>query len=121
LARGKIPLASPINALTKGVRIANKSRMFSFRLNESDYLRIRNKAEKGKLSMTAFILSAVFNKEITVVEGLDKSLAELKAIGRNLNQITTLCNMGKIRCLELADIKQQFGAVVESVTKLKAR
>ena len=94
--------------------------MFCFRLSESDYLRIQSKAEKVKMSMSAFLLSAALGKEIVVVDGLEKSLAELKAIGRNLNQLTTLCNMGKIQALELADIKTQFGAMVEAVTDLKA-
>ena len=70
--------------------------------------------------MSAFILSVALNKEIIIVEGLDESLAELKAIGRNLNQLTTLCNMGKIQAVELAEIKRQFGAAVESITGLKA-
>ena len=98
----------------------NKNRMFCFRLSESDYVRIHSRAEKARLSMTAFILSAALDKPIIIVDGLEKSLAELKAIGRNLNQLTTLCNMGKIQALELAEVKSQFGAVVESVTGLKA-
>lgn len=93
--------------------------MFCFRLSESDYLRIQHRAEKSKLSMSAFILSAALGKEIVIVEGLEDSLSELKAIGRNLNQLTTLCNMGKLQALELAEIKSQFGAVVESITGLK--
>lgn len=94
--------------------------MFCFRLSESDYLRIQNRAEKAKLSISAFILSTALSKEIIIVEGLEKSLAELKAIGRNLNQLTTLCNMGKIQAVELDEIKSQFGVVVESITGLKA-
>ena len=70
--------------------------------------------------MSAFILSTALGKEIIIVEGLEKSFAALKAIGRNLNQLTTLCNMGKIQALELAEIKQQFGLIVESITGLKA-
>ena len=94
--------------------------MFSFRVSESDLLKIRNRAEKAKLSMSAFILSVALNKEIIIIEGRDESLVELKAIGRNLNQLTTLCNMGKIEALELADLKQQFGDVLESIINLKA-
>ncbi len=30
------------------------------------------------------------------MEGLDKVLSELKAQGRNLNQLTALANMGKV-------------------------
>ena len=70
--------------------------------------------------MSAFILSVALGKEIIVVEGLEKSLAELKSIGRNLNQLTTLCHMGKIYAAELTDLKRRFGAVVEAVTALKA-
>lgn len=104
----------------RSVRTTNKSRMFCFRLSESDYLRIHSRAEKSKLSMSAFILSMALGKEIIIIEGLENSIAELKAIGRNLNQLTTLCNMGKIQALELAEIKRQFGTVVESITGLKA-
>ena len=98
----------------------NKSKMFSFRLSESDYLRIHSKAERANLSMTAFITTAALGNRIIIVEGLNEILAELKAVGRNLNQLTILCNMGKIQALELTEIKRQFGAVVESITGLKA-
>lgn len=98
----------------------NKSKTFCFRLSESDYLRIRNRAEKAKLSMSAFILSCALGKEIIIVEGLEKTFAELKAIGRNLNQLTILCNMGKLQAVELNEIKSQFGMIVESIAGLKA-
>jgi len=104
----------------KEVILTNKGKMFSFRVSESDLLKIRNRAEKAKLSMSAFILSVALNKDIIIVEGLDNSLTELKAIGRNLNRLTTLCNMGKIQSLELAEIKQQFGDIMDSIINLKA-
>jgi len=94
--------------------------MFCFRLSEQDYLRIQTRAEKAKLSMSAFILSNALNKEIIIVEGLTEYLKELKSIGRNLNQLTTLCNMGKIKTLELNELKRQFGMIVDSITSLKA-
>ena len=100
--------------------IVNKSKMFSFRISEKDYLSIQHKAERANLTMTAFITTAALGKKIIVVDSLDTFIAELKAIGRNLNQLTALCNMGKIRCLELGDVKGQFGAIVESIIGLKA-
>jgi len=116
-SKGGTPLQSPNG---RSVITTNKSKMFCFRLSESDYLRIQSRAEKAKLSMSAYILSTALGKEIIVVDGLEKSLAELKAIGRNLNQLTALCNMGKIQALELAELKSQFGTIVESITALKA-
>jgi len=91
--------------------MAYKSRMFAFRISEGDYLTIRSKAMKAKLSMTAFITNAALDKKIAVVEGLDETARELKGIGRNLNQLTTLCNMGKIQSLDLSDTKEQLRKV----------
>ena len=70
--------------------------------------------------MTAYITSAALGKQIIIVDGLENSLSELKAIGRNLNQLTALCHMGKIKSLDLGEVKNQFGAMVESITNLKA-
>lgn len=86
----------------------NKSRRFNFRLSESDYGAIQQKAKEAKLKMAPYILSAALGKSIVHVDGLEKNIAELKAIGKNLNQLTTLCNMGKIQCLSLDELKEDF-------------
>jgi|GEM_PF-688565 len=93
----------------------NKSKMFYMRISEADYDSIKRKAEKAKLNMTGHVTMAALDKKIVVVDGLDKVLAELKAIGRNLNQLTTLCNMGKgkIQCPDLTEIKKGYGAVFD--------
>ena len=95
--------------------------MFCFRLSEKDYLSIQHKADKAKLNMTAYITSSALNKPITVIDGLEKVIGELKAIGRNLNQITTLCNMGKIEVVGLTEIKIRFGAVFDAIMALCER
>ena len=99
----------------------NKSKMFCFRLSERDYLSIQHNAEKAKLSMTGYITTSALQKQIVVIDGLDKTIAELKAIGKNINQITTLCNMGKIQSVELAELKERFGAVFEAILSLSER
>jgi hypothetical protein len=98
-----------------------KGKMFTMRMSESDYAFIKHKADKAKMDMTGYFTASALDKQIVVVEGLDKVLSELKAIGRNLNQITTLCNMGKIKCPELAEIRQGFGAVFDSLYDLRER
>jgi len=52
---------------------------------------------------------------------MDKVSAELKGIGRNLNQLTALCNMGRIQCLDLSSVKKDFGAVFDSLYDLMDR
>ena len=92
--------------------------MFCFRLSEQDYLSILRKAAQAKLNMTAYITTSALQKPIVVIDGLEKVIGELKAIGRNLNQLTTLCNMGKIQSLGLADVKERFGKIFDAIMAL---
>ena len=92
--------------------------MFCFRLSERDFLAIQNRAERARLSMTAFITDAALGRPIVVIDGLNHFLSELKAIGRNLNQLTVLGNMGKIQAVNLGEAKARLGAVFDAVIAL---
>lgn len=91
------------------------------RFRESDYTAIKNKAEKVNMNFTEFVTSAAMNKSITVINGLSDVLKEQKAIGRNLNQLTTLCNMGKIVCPDLQELKQQYAEVMTTLNEIVGR
>ena len=58
--------------------------MFAMRMSQPDYDRIQHKAGQAGMSMTGFLTASALNKNIVVVDGLDKVLAELKAIGQEL-------------------------------------
>ena len=47
------------------------------------------------VTVTDYLTTCALGKEIVRIEGLDDLLSELKAQGRNLNQLTTLANMGQ--------------------------
>lgn len=99
----------------------NKSKMFSFRISERDYLSIQSKSEKAKQTMTAYITNSALNKNIVIVNELDETNRELKAIGRNLNQLTTLCNMGKIQSLDLMETKEQLRQIYVALLDINGR
>ena len=48
-----------------------------------------------------FMIDAALNRRIVVIDELPKVVQELKGIGRNLNQVATLCNMGRVQCVGL--------------------
>lgn len=73
------------------------------------------------MSFTEFVTRAALNKQITIVDGLPEILKEVKAIGRNLNQLTTLCNMGKIICPELSELKEQYSNAVVMLDEIAIR
>ena len=95
--------------------------MISMRFRESDYAAIKRKAEKANMNFTEFVTAAAMNKPVTVINGLSDVLKEQKAIGRNINQLTTLCNMGKIVCPDLRELKVQYAEVLTTLNEIVGR
>lgn len=95
--------------------------MVAMRFRENDYETIKQKADKAKMNFTEFVTRSALNKPVTVINGLDKVLKEQKAIGRNLNQLTMLCNMGKIVCPELSEMIDQYSAVYDRLNDIAGR
>lgn len=84
---------------------------------------IRRQAKQVGMTVTDYIITCALCKEIVRVDGLDEVLTELKAQGRNLNQLTTLAKMGRttiLRSDELidryVDLCQRLLQVSEAVT-----
>lgn len=45
-------------------------------------------------------------------------MSELKSQGRNLNQLTTLANMGRIQCLQLGDLIDVYGELCRKLSHI---
>lgn len=95
--------------------------MIAMRFRENDYMAIKRKAEKANMNFTEFVTAAAMNKPVTVINGLNDVLKEQKAIGRNINQLTTLCNMGKIICPDLRELKGQYADVLSALNDIVGR
>lgn len=76
-----------------------KTEIITARMTPADKNRIKYLAKKAGMTVTDYIVTCTLGKEIVRVEGLDEILTELKAQGRNLNQLTTLANMGRLQLL----------------------
>jgi uncharacterized protein (DUF1778 family) len=101
------------------VRIKNKP--VAFRVTETQYKIIKSKADKAKMSLTDYLIATAMQKEINVVEDLKPLLYELKSIGRNLNQLTTLCNMDKVHEVNLIEtmevLQKNYSVIYELIRK----
>ena len=73
-----------------------KTEIITLRVTPQVKERIRAKAREVNLTVTDYLCLCGLGKKIVQVDGLDQVLSELKAQGRNLNQLTTLANMEKI-------------------------
>ena len=98
-----------------------KNKKLSIRISEADLQKIHDKASKSKLNFTEYVTKACLGRQIFVVKGLDEVLREQKAIGRNLNQLTTLANMGRVKCINLSELTEQVAAVNQSISSLLER
>ena len=83
--------------------------------------KIHHKAQQAKLSLTDYVTRCCLGKQITVIEGLDEVVRQQKAIGRNLNQLTTLANMGRISSVYLKDVTEQYSQVSDLLSDILIR
>ena len=83
--------------------------------------KIHHKADRAKLSLTDYVTRCCLGKQITVIEGLDEVVRQQKAIGRNLNQLTTLANMGRISSIYLRDLSEEYAKVSNLLSDILIR
>ena len=98
-----------------------KTEIITLRVTPQVKERIRAKAQELSLSVTDYLCLCGLGKEIVRVDGLDQVLSELKAQGRNLNQLTTLANMGKITVVYGDRLAENYGQVSEQLRQLLRR
>ena len=99
-----------------------KNKKLSIRISETDWQQFHGKAEQANMTLTEYITDCCLGKQIVIIDGLDEVIRQQKAIGRNLNQLTTLANMGKVKAVylnELTDAYAQVGFLLSDI--LKAR
>ena len=95
-----------------------KDKFETFRASEKERQELKRMASKAKMSKSDYIRHCVFNKKITVIDVLDNFSKQLKAIGNNLNQLTTRANMGHFEAVNLTETKEQLGAIYDLLTSL---
>lgn len=93
----------------------------SIRISEDDLNTVHHKAKQAKLTLTEYVTQCALGKQIFVIDGLDEVIRQQKAVGRNLNRLTVLSNMGKISCVDLEQLTQKYAALNKTLTELLDR
>jgi hypothetical protein len=91
---------------------------YAFRVSQADLDIIRLKAGQANMNVTSYLITCALRKRIVIVDGLDPVLRQLKGIGANLNQLTTLCRMGRITCPRLTEVKEELAEVYSQLAVL---
>ena len=79
---------------------------------------LQQRAQEANMTLTDYLCICGLGQKIVRVDGLDAVLAELKAQGRNLNQLTTLANMGRLTVLRSDELIDRYTDVCAAVGRL---
>ena len=95
-----------------------KSEIITLRVTPHTKETIQERAKAAGLTVTDYLCYSGLGKEIVRVEGLEQVLSELKAQGRNLNQLTTLANMGRVSVVKGDALAENYGKIYEQLREL---
>ena len=95
-----------------------KSEIITLRVTPRTKKTIQERAQSAGLTVTDYLCYSGLGKEIVRVEGLEQILSELKAQGRNLNQLTTLANMGRVTVVKGDALAENYGKIYEQLRGL---
>jgi len=96
--------------LNKEVKL-KKPHVIAFRVTDNLYEKIETNAKKTNMKMSSYVSETYDGGTVVVIEGLKDFMKELSKSGTNLNQLTTLCNMGKIIAPDLKSIKDTINDI----------
>ena len=95
-----------------------KTAIVTARMEPEVKRQLQARARDAHMTLTRYLIICGLGQKIVQVDGLDSLLSELKAQGRNLNQLTTLANMGRITALRGDDLLQAYTKLCDSVNTL---
>ena len=95
-----------------------KTEIVTMRMTSKVKGQLRQRAQDANMTLTDYLCICGLGQKIIRMEGLDAVLAELKAQGRNLNQLTTLANMGRLTVLRANDLTDSYTALCEQISRL---
>ena len=90
----------------------------TLRLTQEQYDSIAAKAETAQMPVGAYVRAAALRHRVVVIDGLKEITHELKGIGRSINQLVVLCNMGRIKDVHLDDAWQTLSQVYLKLREL---
>lgn len=108
IRRGRAPTPPAPEGEEKGSRMQKKTEIVTARMTPKVKQQLQQRAQDANMTLTDYLCICGLGQEIVRVEGLDAVLSELKAQGRNINQLTTLANMGRLTILRSDELIDKY-------------
>lgn len=95
-----------------------KDTRITLRLTPEQYESIAARADTAQMAVGTYVRAAAMRHRVVVVDGLPEITRELKGIGRNLNQLTVLANIGRVAEVNLGEATAALATLYNSVRAL---
>ena len=73
------------------------------------------------MSVSEFVRSSAMGREVTVIEGVDALLTELRRQGNNLNQLTIMARQGRIDMVDMKPFMEVYSETWQTLNSLLSR
>ena len=85
-----------------------KTAILTARLTPAEKAAIERKAQRATMTVTDYTVKCALGKNVRQTDELAPILSELKAQGRNPNQLTKLANMGHIDLVDAESFTEAY-------------
>ena len=98
--------------------VRTRNQVIAFRVTPAEAKKLREKVRQSGLSQQEYLLRAALEQQILVIHELKPILTELRAWGRNLNQLTVLAHTGHVQTVYLNELTEALGKTYEVLNGL---
>ena len=95
-----------------------KTAILTARLTPAEKATIERRAKQANMTVTDYIVKCALGKNVRQTDELAPILSELKAQGRNLNQLTKLANMGRITLVDTTNLEKAYTSLYELMEQI---
>lgn len=89
----------------------SKDQVINIRVTKKEKEKLIKLSEKAGMSLSMYLIEQGLDKDIIVIEGVDKFETELRRIGNNINQLTRWANCGYLTVVSLDEVKKELGKI----------
>lgn len=97
----------------------NRNCIMKFRATKEEKAIIMEKVIDAGMNISEYLRRAALDKQVMNVAGLDDIASQLRAIGKNINQLTRAVNSGYIQAVDLHETEEVLSRLWQSLNSLR--